>query len=85
MRQAGRNLTRTREIHAFCAMRYSWSAIANEDVEGYTKGSRLASEVAAFFKVHQGQIIEIRSDPDCLAEALPMRTVNKSILLGSNS
>lgn len=45
---------------SFAAMRYSWSAIANEEVEGYTKGSRIAFEAAAFFKVHQGRIIEIR-------------------------
>jgi len=42
------------------AMRYSWSAKFNRDVAGHPKGSRLAFEVAAFFRVRHGRIAEIR-------------------------
>jgi len=41
------------------AMHYRWSANANKDVPGYSKGDRISLEVAAFFKVRQGRIIEI--------------------------
>jgi ketosteroid isomerase-like protein len=41
------------------AMHYAWSATTSGAVAGYPKGSRIALEVAAFFKVRQGRIIEI--------------------------
>ena len=42
------------------AMRYSWSAKVNGDIAGHPKGSRMAFEVAAFFKVRHGRIADIR-------------------------
>ncbi len=41
------------------AMRYTFSAAVSKDVPGYSKGDRISFEVAAFFKVRQGRIIEI--------------------------
>jgi ketosteroid isomerase-like protein len=41
------------------AMHYTWSAIVNKDVPGYSKGDRIALEVAAFLQVRQGRIIKI--------------------------
>jgi ketosteroid isomerase-like protein len=41
------------------AMHYTWSAITSQDVSGYPKGSLIRLEVAAFFKVRRGRIIEI--------------------------
>ncbi len=41
------------------AMHYTWSAITSQDIAGYPKGGLIRLEVAAFFKVRQGRIIEI--------------------------
>ena len=41
------------------AMRYTFSATVNKDVPGYSKGDRIALEVAAFLQVRQGRIIKI--------------------------
>ncbi len=41
------------------AMHYMFSATVNRNVPGYSKGDRIALEIAAFLEVRQGRIVKI--------------------------